>query len=115
LYEFNAATFVLILIIYSSLKFCVVPGILASSSNLFWLYEHLSSNTSAYSVASNGVLVTITKYIPFFEEITIAIIPCHTRVHGVGKINTICCSKDKIKINVATIWKPKHKLMIVNL
>jgi hypothetical protein len=65
LYEFNAATFVLILIIYSSLKFCVVPGILASSSNLFWLYEHLSSNTSADSVASNGVLVTITTMVFF--------------------------------------------------
>jgi len=75
----------------------------------------LHSSTSADSAASSGVLVTITKYIPFFEEITISIIPCHTRVHGEREINTICCSKDKIKINVATIWKPKYKLMIVNL
>jgi hypothetical protein len=85
------------------------------NSNLLWLYNHLRSNTSADSAASSGVLVTITKFMIYFEEITIFIIPCHTWVHDERGINTICCSKDKIKINVATIWKPKHKLMIVNL
>jgi len=45
------------------LKFCVVPGILASSFNLFWLYEHLVNNTSADSAASSGVLVTITTMV----------------------------------------------------